>query len=122
MLQTDNEHLRDSVGALRGEVAFLKSQLMAAQAQLAGGADGSPPPPGAMHHMRGPPPMGALPPGVVPPPGMHMGHVVPPPPPGTYEAHAVPRPTHLPPPGAPYDGAAVAHHMAPRGIKQQQEA
>jgi ATF/CREB family transcription factor len=34
-LQTDNEHLQGSVGALRNEVMFLKSQLMQAQRQLA---------------------------------------------------------------------------------------
>ncbi|PWN43441.1 hypothetical protein IE81DRAFT_340805 [Ceraceosorus guamensis] len=113
MLQNDNEHLRDNIGALRGEIAFLKTQLMAAQAQLAGGL-----PPGSMgeaggpvHSIPGPHGVipvsaaqgGGLPPGVPLPSGLsmnmntsvHPAHIAGVGP-GTCQAHAVPRPTHIP--------------------------
>lgn len=42
-LQSDNEGLQGTVGALRNEVMFLKSQLMQAQRQLAANGMGAPP-------------------------------------------------------------------------------
>lgn len=57
-LQSDNEGLQGTVGALRNEVMFLKSQLMQAQRQLAANGIGPPPPHGIEGAPQGPPAMG----------------------------------------------------------------
>ncbi|CEH18212.1 Transcriptional activator FOSB/c-Fos and related bZIP transcription factors [Ceraceosorus bombacis] len=131
MLQNDNEHLRDNIGALRGEIAFLKAQLMAAQAQLAGGL-----PPGSMgeaggpvHSIPGPHGVipvsaaqgGGLPPGVPLPSGLSMNMNTSAHPahiagvgPGTYQAHTVPRPTHIPGPYMPQGPAGAVQPPRPK--------
>lgn len=119
MLQTDNEHLRDSLGATRSELAFLKAQLISAHAQLAGAGIPIAPPPNAMPGVpvSASGPNGApqqqqtpmLPPGVPLPSGMSMGmqqHNVP-----AFQGHNVPRQAHMP----PAQGAAYpAQHQGQR--------
>lgn len=89
-LQSDNENLQGTCSALRNEVMFLKSQLMQAQRQIGGptsmeGAGTVPAPPigrtsisGSEHQQNN---------GT----GNRMGATS-----GQYQAHAVPRPTHIP--------------------------
>lgn len=109
-LQSDNENLQGTVGALRNEVMFLKSQLMQAQRQLAGsGVAPSGPDVMSRHSVSGPMgmPAGMIPASMqqVPHSNIHamaaaaaaaatngnnmMGT-------GQYQAHPVPRPTHMP--------------------------
>ncbi|CBQ71633.1 related to transcription factor ATFA [Sporisorium reilianum SRZ2] len=111
-LQNDNENLQNTVGALRNENMFLKSQLV----QATGGAPlpampmgmpmglpMAPPPPHGVdpHHSMGPSPMG-IPASMAPHPAyMHPGASGPPMTqgPGAYA------PAHAPPHGVPRGGA-----------------
>lgn len=74
--ESENGNLQGTIGALRSEVMFLKSQLMHAQQHMAAKGIGMP---GPMQHEGPPgggqaPAGGMLPPGFVPPGGMHPHH------------------------------------------------
>ncbi|EPQ27693.1 uncharacterized protein PFL1_04831 [Pseudozyma flocculosa PF-1] len=123
-LQNDNENLQNTVGALRNEIMFLKSQLVQANGGAPPGVPMSMPmgmgpmgphPHPDPHHSMGQPGM-PIPAGMGPPHPAYMHPATSGPPhmtqaphqAGMYSAHAVPRPANMPPhnpnqPGYPHD-------------------
>jgi ATF/CREB family transcription factor len=88
-LQSDNDNLQGTCSALRNEVMFLKSQLMQAQRQLGveGGGNAAQAPSMGRNSISGPEQNNTM----TAAGANRIGATS-----GQYQAHAVPRPTHIP--------------------------